>query len=101
MAGVGAFDYQFTVDNPGGDTYGHEQDSNPYGVLPMPSGTYVADAGSNVLSWAGNNGHVSIVHRFPVAMNPPEPFPTDAVPTCVAPQGNHLVVADLAGASGV
>jgi sugar lactone lactonase YvrE len=36
------------------------------------------------------------VHRFPVP-NPPEPFPTDAVPTCVASVGGHLIVADLAG----
>lgn len=96
VANVGAVDYQFTVDNPGGTTYGEEQDSNPYGLFPMPGGTYVADAGSNVISWASNNGSVSIVHRFPVP-DPAEPFPTDAVPTCVAPQRNHLVVADLAG----
>lgn len=98
IANVGAVDYQFTADNPGGDTFGHEVDSNPYGLLALPSGTYVADAGSNVLDWVGNNGSVSILHRFPVP-NPHELdfFPSDAVPTCVASVGGHLVVADLAG----
>jgi hypothetical protein len=96
IAGVGAFDYQFTADNPGGDTYGHEIDSNPYGVLALPSGTFVADAGSNTVDWVGNNGAISIVQRFPVP-DPMEPFPTDAVPTCVAQGASGLVVADLAG----
>lgn len=96
IANVGAFDYQFTVDNPGGDVYGTEEDANPYGLLAEPGHTYVADAGANTLDRVGNNGHISIVHRF-VVPDPPEPFPTDAVPTCVARSGHHLVVADLAG----
>jgi hypothetical protein len=96
IANVGAVDYQFTADNPGGDMFGHEVDSNPYGLLALPSGTYVADAGSNVLDSVTNNGNISILQRF-VVPKPPEPFPTDAVPTCVASAGGHLVVADLAG----
>jgi hypothetical protein len=96
VADVGGFDYQFTADNPGGSTYGTEVDANPYGVLAQPRGAYVADAGSNTLDWVSNNGTVSIVYRFPVP-DPEEPFPTDAVPTCVASAGGHLTVADLAG----
>ena len=97
IANVGSFDLAFTAANPGGPTYGTEIDANPYGVLALPSGTYVADAGANTLDWVGNNGSISILHRFPVP-NPMEPFPTDAVPTCVAltPSG-QLYVGDLAG----
>lgn len=96
IANPGAVGYQFTVDNPGGDQYGHEEDANPYGVLGLPGGAYVADAGANTLDWVTANGQVSIVYRFPVP-DPAEPFPTDGVPTCVAQSGSHLVVADLAG----
>jgi hypothetical protein len=96
LADVGGFDYQFTIDHPGGSVYGTEIDANPYGLLAQPRGTYVADAGSNTLDWVSNDGTVSVVHRFPVP-NPEEPFPTDAVPTCVAAAGGHLTVADLAG----
>jgi hypothetical protein len=97
IANVGAVDYQFTADNPGGAMFGPDVDSNPYGLLALPSGTYVADAGSNVLDWVSNNGSVSILHRFPVPNPEPGNFPKDAVPTCVASVGGHLVVADLAG----
>jgi hypothetical protein len=96
LAGVGAFDFDFTLDNPGGDMFGTEIDANPYGVLAMPSGTYVADAGANTLDWVDNNGDISILHRF-VVPEPPEPFPTDAVPTCIAQGAGGLIVADLAG----
>ena len=96
LAGVGLFGYNFTAANPGGDEFGHEIDSNPYGVLAMPSGTYVADAGANTLDWVGNNGDISVVHRF-VVPNPPEPFPTDGVPTCIAQGAGGLIVGDLAG----
>jgi hypothetical protein len=97
VAGVGAFDYNFTAVNPGGETYGSEIDANPYGLLALPGGTFVADAGSNTLDWVANNGSISIVHRF-VVPNPPEPFPTDAVPTCAARSASgQLYVGDLAG----
>lgn len=96
LAGVGSFDYDFTAANPGDGTYGEEIDANPYGVLAMPSGTYVADAGANTLDWVGNNGDISILYRFPVP-NPPQPFPTDGVPTCIAQGAGGLIVGDLAG----
>ena len=96
IAGVGTFDLDYTAANPGGDVFGQEIDSNPYGVLALPGGTFVADAGSNTLDWVGNNGGISIVNRFPVP-NPPEPFPSDAVPTCVAQGAGGLTVGDLAG----
>ena len=95
-AGVGTVGYNFTAEFPGGDVFGHEIDSNPYGLLALPGGTLVADAGANTLDWVHNNGHISVVNRFPVP-DPPEPFPTDAVPTCAAPGAGGLVVGDLAG----
>ncbi len=96
LADVGGYDYQFTVENPGGATYGSEEDANPYGVLAGHHGAWVADAGSNTLTWASYRGHVHVVHRFPVP-DKSQMFPSDAVPTCVARSGHHLVVADLAG----
>ncbi len=96
IANVGAYDYRFTVENPGGATYGTEEDANPYGVLAERHAAWVADAGANTLDRVSYRGHIRIVHRF-VVPDPPEPFPTDAVPTCVARSGHHLVVADLAG----
>ena len=95
IAGVGASDFQWTVDHH--SIYGGELDANPYGVLALPGGTYVADAGSNTLDWVGNNGNISVLNRFPDP-NPAEPFPTDAVPTCIAATtGGKLYVGDLAG----
>jgi hypothetical protein len=97
LAGVGAFDFDFTAANPGGAIYGTEIDANPYGVLAFPGGTFVADAGANTLDWVDNNGGISIVHRFPVPI-PAEPFPTDGVPTCIAQSASgQLYVGDLAG----
>jgi hypothetical protein len=95
IAGVGASDYQWTADHH--SIYGGEIDANPYGLLAMPDGTYVADAGANTLDWVGNNGNISVLARFPDP-NPPEPFPTDAVPTCIAASSDgRLYVGDLAG----
>jgi hypothetical protein len=96
FAGVGAFGFDFTANNPGDGEFGTEIDANPYGVLALPSGTFVADAGANTLNWVGNNGDITMVHRFPVP-NPPQPFPTDAVPTCIAQGASGLIVGDLAG----
>jgi hypothetical protein len=97
LAGVGAFDFNFTAANPGGATFGSEVDANPYGLLALPGGTFVADAASNTLDWVDNDGGISIVDRF-VVPSPPEAFPADAVPTCVARStSGQLYVGDLAG----
>jgi sugar lactone lactonase YvrE len=96
IAGVGASDFQWTVDHH--DQFpGSEEDSNPYGLLGLPSSTYVADAGSNLLDSVDANGRISVLYRFPDPV-PGMPFPADAVPTCVAltPDG-RLYVGDLAG----
>jgi hypothetical protein len=94
-AGVGAFDFQWTVDYH--STYGGETDANPYGLVARPGGTYVADAGSNTLDWVGNDGQIAVRQRF-ADPNPIEKFPGDAVPTCVAVSSKgRLYVGDLAG----
>jgi hypothetical protein len=94
-AGVGASDFQWTVDNH--STYGGELDANPYGLVARPGGTYVADAGSNTLNWVGNDGRISVLDRF-ADPDPAVPFPGDAVPTCVAASATgRLYVGDLAG----
>jgi hypothetical protein len=69
--------------------------SNPYGLLPLPRGTFVADAGSNTLDFVSPNGHVELVAGDPLP--PPGGFPGDGVPTCVAQAGGTTYVADLAG----
>ena len=97
LAGVGAVDFDFTAANPGGAIFGSEVDANPYGLLAFPGGTLVADAGSNTLDLVRNNGGISIVSRF-VVPSPPEVFPTDGVPTCIARSSSgQLYVGDLAG----
>jgi sugar lactone lactonase YvrE len=96
IAGVGASDFQWTVDHQS-EFPGSEEDSNPYGLLGLPGGTYVADAGSNLLDSVGANGKISVLFRFPDPV-PAEPFPADGVPTCVAMTPNgQFYVGDLAG----
>src|SRR6184192_1669194 len=89
VAGVGAFDYDFTANIPN-----QEHDANPYGVLAVNGGTYVADAGSNTLNFVSNGGHIKILHYFPYRQ---AVFPSDEVPTCIAKVGNSLWLATLAG----
>jgi hypothetical protein len=93
VANVGAHDFDFTA------TVGapQEHDSNPYGVLAVPGGSFVADAGSNTLNFVSNGGHDSIVHYFPWRNPNPMGFPSDEVPTCVAITESGLYVASLSG----
>jgi hypothetical protein len=81
--------------NPTGD----EVDSNPYGLLAVPAGVVVADAGANALNYVRADGSVSTLAVFPnrLVSAPPLPpgvaIPMDAVPTSVAlgPDGNYYV----------
>jgi len=92
LANVGNFNYAWSEAhqylapndfNPG--------DSNPYGVLAVPGGVYVADAGTNTLNFVKANGDISILAYFP------NNAIADATPTCIA-QGpdNALYVGTLA-----
>src|SRR2546427_6748666 len=69
VAGVGAFDFDFTANIPN-----QEHDANPYGVLADKNGTYVADAGSNTLNFVSDGGRIKILHYFPFRQ---AEFPTD------------------------
>jgi hypothetical protein len=53
-------------------------DSNPYGVLAVPGGVYVADAGTNTLNFVKANGKISTLAYFP------NNAIADATPTCIA-----------------
>jgi glucose/arabinose dehydrogenase len=53
-------------------------DSNPYAVLAVAGGAYVADAGTNTLSWVAANGRSRILAYFP------NNALADATPTCIA-----------------
>jgi hypothetical protein len=86
------------VVNPTGD----EQDSNPYGILALPSKTVFSDAGGNALNQVGTDGTISTLATFPDRLVDAPPFlelppgtqiPMDTVPTSVAlgPDGNYYV----------
>src|SRR2546427_1711331 len=89
VAGVGAFGFDYTADIPN-----QEHDSNPYGVLAVSGGTYVADAGSNTLNFVTNGGHISVLHYFPFRQ---DAFPSDEAPTCIAKADDGLWLATLSG----
>lgn len=91
VAGVGSYDYDWTRTN---HALSSEWDANPYGILPLLKGTWVADAGSNTLNWVPANGSITIASGIPA---PGPGFPTDGVPTCVTIVRGNLYTADLAG----
>ena len=70
-------------------------DSNPYGVLALPGGILLTDAGGNTLLRIAPNGKISTLAVFPSRTD----RSTDAVPTCVAlgPDGAYYV-GELTGA---
>ena len=53
-------------------------DSNPYGVLSVAGGEYVADAGTNTLDWVAASGKITVLAYFP------NNALADATPTCIA-----------------
>jgi len=97
VANVGDFNYAWSVDHqdlaPNDFKPG---DSNPYGVLAVPGGVYVTDAGTNTLNFVKSNGDISILAYFP------NNEIADATPTCVAkgPDG-ALYVGTLALADSI
>jgi hypothetical protein len=94
VADIGSFNYAWTssVQNAGFAPPGQFPDSNPYAVLAVSSQLqYVIDAGANTLNEVGPNGEIRIVAYFP------NPFVSDAVPTCVAKGSDgYLYVGTLA-----
>jgi hypothetical protein len=92
IASVGAFDFDYTAAHPFPPD---EPDANPYGVLAVDEGAYVADAAANVVDFVDSKGQISVVHHF--AKNTPQDYPVDAVPTCIARADGATWVADLSG----
>jgi hypothetical protein len=90
---VGAVDYAWALTHSQLSTA--PPNSNPYGLLPRPQGTFVADAGSNTLDFVRPNGAVELLAGDPLPA--PGGFPGDGVPTCVAQAGGTTYVADLSG----
>jgi len=97
VAGIGAFNYKWVVANdpsPGNPDF-LPGDGDPYGVLALPEGTYVADGGANTLSFVDPNGESSVLAYIP---DPPNHKPLyDAVGTCVAKAGDAIYVGTLIG----
>lgn len=78
---------------PVADALGHQAGDpvyaiNPYGLLPEPSGIYVADAAANDLFRVQPNGHLDLVTVFPNRLQTNEPVPTKVF----AGPGNKLYV---------
>ena len=98
VARIGAFNYKWIVENdpsPGNPDFA-PGDADPYGLLALPEGTYVADGGSNTLSFIDNAGEMSVLAYIP---DPPNHKPLfDAVGTCVAKAGDAIYVGTLTGA---
>ena len=94
-ADIAAFEQAY---NPGGGPV----DSNPYGVLAEPRGTYVTDAGANTL-YKVNGWNVSLVATFPPQPRTcTTPFPAppvqESVPTTVVRGPDKaLYVGELTG----
>jgi len=97
VGAVGAADYRYTVvanPSPGNPDF-QPGDADPFGLLTGPNGTYVADGGSNTLSFVRPDGHVRVLAYIP---DPPAHQPLyDAVPTCVARVGDSIYVGSLIG----
>lgn len=89
----GAKDFGATVADP--TLSGEGPNANPYGVLALRSGVFVADSGANLLDFVGPDGSVQVASRIP--KNAPGGFPGDGVPTCVAMMRGNLYAADLSG----
>jgi hypothetical protein len=93
LAGVGRFDFDYTVAHPDpGNLDYMPGDGNPFGLTAGPhGGFYVVDGGSNTLDFVTKRGHVSVLAFVP---DPPSHQPIyDAAPTCAAraPNGDVYV----------
>jgi hypothetical protein len=102
VANVGDFDYAWSDQNKNAPwaPAGQFPDANPYAVLSVPSGQYIADAGSNTIDAVTERGNVRIIAFVPnpILQLGPNLVPvSDSVPTCVAkgPDG-FLYVGTLA-----
>jgi len=77
LANVGDFNFAWSADHHALAPHDFP-DSNPYGVLAVPGGEYVVDAGTNTLDWVAANGRMKVLAFFP------NNAIADATPTCLA-----------------
>jgi len=93
LAGVGGDDFTWTQANPSYST--SPPNANPYGVVGVAGGAFVADAGSNTLDYVAADGAVAVAS----ALAPPAAggFPADTVPTCVTVMRGNLYAGSLSG----
>ncbi|HLX19023.1 MAG TPA: ScyD/ScyE family protein [Gaiellaceae bacterium] len=94
IADVGGSDNAWAGAHPGFST--EPPNGNPYGLFGIASGTYVADAGANLVDFIGADGAVHVASAL-VPPSPPIGFPADTVPTCVTVLRGNLYVASLSG----
>lgn len=95
VADVGGHDFDLTVADPTLSNPMEGPNANPYGLVALPMGVWVADAGANLLDWIPNDGSIDVSSR--IAKNAAGGFPNDGVPTCVAVMRGNLYAADLSG----
>ena len=102
LAKVGDLDFDFTTKftepTPGVYSPGtQEHDANPTGLLAADGAIFVADSGANLVARVSPSGKLSRVHYFPWRDPNPNNFPSDEVPTCIAPGEEGFWVGTLAG----
>jgi hypothetical protein len=94
VAGIGSSDYRWALAK--GHAYSREPaNANPYGVVAVTGGAFVADAGGNMLDYVAANGRSSVVSAL--APPPAGGFPADTVPTCVTVMRGNLYAGSLSG----
>lgn len=93
VSDLGSSDYEWSTGNTSFTR--SPPNANPYGIASVAGGTYVADAGANVLDFVSASGAKTIISGMPLP--PAGGFPGDAVPTCVTVDQGNLYAADLAG----
>jgi hypothetical protein len=95
VASVGAFDFDHFADHIAENPL-QKHEANPFGVLAIDNGAFVADAAAGDLDFVSNSGQVKLVHYF--HFNPPSgAFPSDEVPTCIVRARGHVFMGDLNG----
>lgn len=78
VTNVEAIDYAWFAAHPELAFQADHPDANPYGLLALSTGIYVADSATNTLDLVRPNGSVQILAYFP------DNALADATPTCIA-----------------
>jgi|GEM_PF-454673 hypothetical protein len=95
LAGLGERGYDLIASDSALGDLADGAHANPYGVLAIAGGAWVADSGANLIDWVPTGGAIDVASHVPDPAGPG--FPADAVPTCVAMLRGNVFSADLAG----